>query len=380
MHEPDSIDIENKKNIAKIVITGGPCAGKSTAISRIEEKLSQKGYKVLVINETATEIITGGIFWGEKGLNSFDFHSLILKLQIKKEEIFADAALKMPCENIVILYDRGAIDVKAYSGKERFTRILDSLALSEISLRDSYDAVFHLKTAAAGAEEFYTLENNVARSETPQEAREIDLATINAWTGHSNLRIIDNSTDFNLKINRLLVEIFCFLGLPATIEIEREYLTKMPDIEQLIKRYNAEKINIIQTYLISPDKDEEKRIRQRGREGEYSYFLTNKRIINNISRVETEKRISFEEYSDLLMTADTSLNQIKKERYCFVYNNIYFELDVYPFWSDYAILEVELTTENQKVDFPPFLTILKEVTDDPIFRDYALSRKIPDIF
>ena len=37
-----------------------------------------------------------------------------------------------------------------------------------------YDAVFHLVTAAQGAERFYTLENNQARSETPQQVREVE--------------------------------------------------------------------------------------------------------------------------------------------------------------------------------------------------------------
>lgn len=80
---------------------------------------------------------------------------------------------------------------------------------------------------------------------------------------------------------------------------------------------------------------------------------------------------------DLLLTADTSLNQIKKERYCFVYNNLYFELDVYPFWDNYAILEIELTTEKRKVDFPPFISIVKEVTSDSRFKEHSLSKKIP---
>ena len=40
-----------------------------------------------------------------------------------------------------------------------------------------YDAVFHLVTAANGAERFYTLENNQARSETPQQARDVS----NSW-------------------------------------------------------------------------------------------------------------------------------------------------------------------------------------------------------
>ena len=47
--------------ITKIVITGGPCGGKTTAMGKIQKKFSRAGYKVLFIAETATELITGGV-------------------------------------------------------------------------------------------------------------------------------------------------------------------------------------------------------------------------------------------------------------------------------------------------------------------------------
>ena len=47
--------------IIKMVITGGPCAGKSTAMSRIQNTLANMGYKALFIGETASELITGGV-------------------------------------------------------------------------------------------------------------------------------------------------------------------------------------------------------------------------------------------------------------------------------------------------------------------------------
>ena len=51
--------------IQKIVITGGPCAGKTTALSWIANDLPQKGYRVVFVPETATELIGGGITpWG----------------------------------------------------------------------------------------------------------------------------------------------------------------------------------------------------------------------------------------------------------------------------------------------------------------------------
>ena len=48
-------------NITKIVITGGPCAGKTTAMGRIQREFGKMGYKVLFVSETATELITGGV-------------------------------------------------------------------------------------------------------------------------------------------------------------------------------------------------------------------------------------------------------------------------------------------------------------------------------
>lgn len=56
---------ENPKKITKIVLTGGPCAGKATVLDRIQKKFSEMGYHVIIIPETATELITSGIApWG----------------------------------------------------------------------------------------------------------------------------------------------------------------------------------------------------------------------------------------------------------------------------------------------------------------------------
>lgn len=54
---------EEKKvqKITKIVLTGGPCAGKSTAMSWIQNAFTERGYKVLFVPETATELISGGV-------------------------------------------------------------------------------------------------------------------------------------------------------------------------------------------------------------------------------------------------------------------------------------------------------------------------------
>ena len=54
-------EAEKQMEITKIVITGGPCAGKSTAMSWVQNAFTQMGYAVLFVPETATELITGGV-------------------------------------------------------------------------------------------------------------------------------------------------------------------------------------------------------------------------------------------------------------------------------------------------------------------------------
>ena len=57
--------------------------------------------------------------------------------------------------------------------------MLDAEGWSWVTLRDRrYDRVCFLSSAANGAEEFYTLENNVARSEGVELARELDRKTL----------------------------------------------------------------------------------------------------------------------------------------------------------------------------------------------------------
>ena len=263
------------------------------------------------------------------------------------------------------------MDSKAFLTDLQFSSILSELNKNEIELRDNYDAVFHLVTAAKGAEEFYTLENNTARTETIEEAILVDDNLINSWNGHPHFRIIDNSTNFDNKMKKLLKEISHFLGEPEPYEIERKFLIEYPNISWLEK--NCKKLEIIQTYLNS-NEDEEIRVRQRGYNGNYIYTQTIKRSVSDIKRIEIEKRLSKDEYLELLMNADTSKHPIRKTRYCLVYKNQYFEIDIYPFWKDKAITEIELNNENQEIEIPKQLKLIREVTNDKRYKNSELAK------
>lgn len=362
--------------ISKVVITGGPCAGKSTAMSWIQNAFTQKGYIVLFVPETATELITGGVAPWTCGSNA-DYQKCQMKLQIEKEKIFEQAARTMDNEKILIVCDRGTLDNKAYMDAVEFNMTLDAIETNEVELRDNYDAVFHLVTAAKGAEAFYTTANNSARTETVEEAAELDDKLIAAWTGHPHLRVIDNSSNFEDKMKKLIAEISAFLGEPEPVEIERKYLIAYPNIGWLESMPNCQRIEIIQTYLNSKNGDEV-RVRQRGINGNYIYFQTTKRKISDIKRVEVERRLSKDEYLRLLMDADTSKRQIRKDRYCLTYENQYFEIDVYPFWNDKAITEIEISDENVEIRFPEQIRVIKEVTDDEAYKNASLANFVTE--
>lgn len=359
--------------VSKIVITGGPCGGKSTGLRWVKDAFSSMGYTVLFVPETATELISGGVApWT---LNSnVEFQRCIMSLQLKKERVFEFAAERMGSEKLLIVCDRGAVDNRAYMTEDEFSQVLECEGVDEIILRDSYDAVFHLVSAAKGAEKFYTTKNNTARTETLTEAAALDDKLISAWTGHPHLRIIDNSTDFEGKMKRLIAEISSFLGEPEPFETERKFLIEYPDIKALEENPFCEKIEISQTYIIEEGCDE-CRVRRRGKNGSYVYFRTSKTKISDVKRVENEEKITEAEYNALLSKADPDRNTIHKTRYCLMSKNQYFEIDIYPFLGDKAIMEIELCDENQEIVFPEEIKIIREVTDDDEYKNSTLAKK-----
>ena len=363
---------ERRMKISKIVITGGPCAGKTTAMNWIQNAFTLRGYTVLFVPETATELISNGVAPWTCSSNG-EYQKCQFKLQNEKEKVFEYAAKTMKSENVLIVCDRGALDNKAYMNEAEFAAALNFIGSNEIEQRDSYDAVFHLVTAAKGAVEFYTTANNTARTETPEQAAALDDKLIAAWSGHPHLRIIDNSTGFEEKMRRLIAEISFFLGEPEPYEIERKFLIEYPDLKVLEAMPNCRKVEIIQTYLKS-DKEEEVRIRQRGINGHYMYYETRKRPVSAMKRIEIEKRLTQEEYLARLMEADPEKRPIRKDRYCLADGNQYFEIDIYPFWKDQAILEIELSDTEEEIRFPKFLKLIREVTDDESYKNSSLAK------
>ena len=151
----------------------------------------------------------------------------VINLQFCLEDNFAKYA-KAIGQNCIILCDRGLMDGSAYVTPKQWENVISKnqvplitttaiedertekikmVPLTTINDWDvRYDAVFHLVTAADGAPQYYTLENNLgARHETPEMAREQDMKTQIAWSDHPHHMIIDNKgKTFEQKIEALI--------------------------------------------------------------------------------------------------------------------------------------------------------------------------------
>lgn len=365
-----------KQPIYKIVLTGGPCAGKTTALARIREHFSSHGFRIYTVPETATLLLTNGLSFKDTSQNQlFVAQSNMMKAQISLEDTFESIAASTG-DKAIIICDRGAVDPAAFISRTMWQAILDENSTSEQKLYSRYEAVVHLVTVAIGAEQFYTLENNAARSETPDQAAMIDRRLREVWLGHPHLRVIDNGTSFEEKINRVITTISGVVGVPEPIEIERKFLVKNFHIDKMTVPYSAAEIE--QTYLITPT-GEEARVRKRGANGSFFYVHTVKKDAGHGRKFETERALSPQEYVNLLSYADPQRKTIKKTRFCFLYENQYFELDEYreeiPGLDYKHVLEIELTHIDQEIKMPPFIEIAAEATGDKKFSNYNLAKK-----
>ncbi len=206
--------------VKKIVLTGGPCGGKTSAIERVRAHFSACGWRVLIVSEVATDLIGGGLSPALCRTGK-DYQEAQVGLQIAKELAYERAAASMPCDRVLIVCDRGVMDNRAYMSGEEFADIVGGLGYSIDNLLHGYDAVFHLETAALA--DGYTTENNAARSESPEAAIALDRAVRAAWQAHPAFHVIENKPTFAEKAACLIAAIEACLGEePAPAPDKRE--------------------------------------------------------------------------------------------------------------------------------------------------------------
>lgn len=180
----------NIANVKKrIVLTGGPGGGKTTALDLIRREFLGK---IATVPEAATMIFSGGI---ERSSND----------QILKTQQIAIFNLQKHLEDIqramfkhsIILCDRGSLDGLAYwpESDNSFFQSMHT-SLEEELLR--YDAVIFFESAAKSGESIKS--NNPIRNESEQSAIDLDNKLQAIWSKHPNFNLIHSSASFINKV------------------------------------------------------------------------------------------------------------------------------------------------------------------------------------
>lgn len=164
------------------------------------------------------------------------------------------------------------------------------------------------------------------------------------------------------------------MNTPQKTECEKKFLIAYPDIDLLISQDGCTVTEIEQTYLLCANGS--MRVRKAIRDGEVKYIRNIKKRITDMSSYEDETEISEEAYNELLLCKDPERSTVLKTRYAFPYKGHIMETDVYPFWSDRAVLEIELGAESEAYEIPSCFAILKDVTSDKRYSNRALAREI----
>ncbi|CAL7947764.1 unnamed protein product [Xylocopa violacea] len=413
-----------QKRLYKVVLTGGPCGGKTTGQMRLCTFFENMGWKVFRVPETATVLLSGGIKFSDlnaeeaKGSGSrpsitkssqrryrnrldrgearwpeilevdsgegFKFQENLLRTMIQIENTFFQ--LGESCSrNCLIICDRGAMDASAFISKDKWELMMASNGWNNVELRDNrYNQIIHMVSAANGAEEFYSTEDHACRSEGVELARELDYKAAAAWVGHPYFDVIDNSQDFESKICRMIECVCQKLGIDTGDRLRAssrkvKFLVTGP-LPADSEFPPFQDFDVVHNYLQSNNPKMQARLRKRGQKGHWSYIHTIRRPKMCGQVIEVKTQLTHRDYLNMLAQRDDSHFTIFKRRRCFLINNQYFQLDIYrepahPRCRGLMLLETytALSGDELKNILPQFLTIEKEVTGNPDYSMFNLS-------
>lgn len=184
------------KPCCRIVLTGGPGGGKTTAADLYRREI---GEEVVIVPEAATLLYLGGFpRGGEIGVRRATQRA-IYHVQTNLEDAQAAHYGKR-----VLLCDRGTIDGAAYWPGEP-TEFFEHLGTSLEQELSRYDAVIFFETAAVGG---ISIEGgNPMRIESLEEALRLDQKLKSLWSRHPQFVFVPHDVSFIRKVNSALKEV-----------------------------------------------------------------------------------------------------------------------------------------------------------------------------
>ena len=90
--------------------------------------------------------------------------------------------------------------------------------------------------------------------------------------------------------------------------------------------------------------------------------------------IETERQVDNNLYEHMLQQADPYRSTIKKRRQSFIWKGQFFQIDTFlePI-KNLVMMETKGVTEQETVNFPPFVKVLEDVTGKSDFMNYNIA-------
>jgi len=200
-----------------IVLTGGPCSGKSSVLALLRERLGKRGIQVISVPEYATHFFANSDgFQAEWAGNSQeeDLQEILLRYQLTQEDLFRDYA-RLNSKTTVLLLDRGTLDQKVFVSSDRIWQVaMERNKANEQQLLARYDMVMHLATCAlVGNYEWGPGSNNPGRYHSPEEAARLDGVFAEAYKGHKQFRSVPHCDKFAHKVDLVMKYLEDALGV-----------------------------------------------------------------------------------------------------------------------------------------------------------------------
>ena len=298
------------------------------------------------------------------------------------EEYFKNLA-RIRGKDVLLICDRGTCDTFAYCNEIVRNTVLEKENWTIDFLNHlRYDKVIHLVTAANGAENFFGYENE-ARSESIEEAIDIDRKVQEVWFNHPKFVIVDNSdVSFNDKIGRVFNEITDLVSLPVE-KFVRKFLLKnifkREDFDPNIV-FSAYKETIF--YLIKQDDNVISYVIKREYEktSKIIYTLKTRRLNYDFEkRVETSRQLTKEVYEQFYNQRNKSRRIIEKD--CFYFrmedniNICIYKIETFKLEDqNFSILHLTSNLGKKERKFPRFISVVREITKDQDYFTYKLSQ------
>ena len=181
-----------------------------------------------------------------------------------------------------------------------------------------------------------------------------------------------------MKIDNCLETVLKFIGLPSPSAFIKKFLLIADKNNYDIvmpSKVKKEYFHIEETFLMfTSDEQIDNVVRKIGKNDSFIYYHETK-ILQNQERIVRKRQITAREFIELVDQKDAEKKIIKKLRQCFIYDQQYFMVDTFlnvksfPF----SIMRIETTREAQQIKIPPFVKVLREVTEEDIYETRQIS-------